>query len=184
MLTSYCLQTCSWTSCLLIDNFALGLVHNLFRELLSLIAQINGSKLFLENISKFPDVSSYQQVLGRTSPEKTLGQVEWGLWRSDILYNSRDLQLACWLIVPFNPAALTLWVLVDCSFSSSPVTDHVTEIKQGEVSFGSHFRGFTSLPWGKHAVWSGSVRDSWSLQSSYSHHGGSGSRVLAHQRWV
>lgn len=58
------------------DNFALGLVHNLFRELLSLIAQMNGSKLFLENISKFPDVSSYQQVLGRTTPEKTLGQVE------------------------------------------------------------------------------------------------------------
>lgn len=162
MLTSYCLQTCSWTSCSLIDNFALGLVHNLFRELLSLIAQMNGSKFFLENISKFPDVSGYQQVLGRTTPEKTLGQVEWGLWRSNTLYNSRDLQLACWLIVPFNPAALTLWVLVDCSFSSSPVTDHVTE-----VSFGSHFRGFTSLPWGKHAVWSGSVRDSWSLQGSY-----------------
>lgn len=165
MLTSYCVKTCSWTSYSLTDNFALGLVHNLFRELLSLIAQMDGSKLFLENISKFHDVSGYQQVLGTTTPETTLGQVEWRLWRSDILYNSRDLQLAGW-------SCLLILLLWHCGFLLTavsllaPVTDHVTELKVGVVSFGSHFRGFSSLHWGKHAVWSGSTHASWSLQET------------------
>lgn len=100
--------------------------------------------------------------------------MKWGLWKSDFLYNSRDLQLAYWLVMSFNPVSLLLchfgFLLIVTSLLAA-----VTDLMRKRFSL-AHISGVQEV--GESSVRSGSVCDSWSLQCSYSHHGGSGSRVL------